>query len=256
MLTIRSYSPLVAMHWFKQGWKLFLSQFVRFSLLFMLTSSVMSMTVYVPVLGMLCSLLMLPLSQMLLFNAAYGTRLRGYFLNADLFQKLKGSKVWAKLLMATIASVILLYAILSFTLPAIPISADAFMNLSAEEMDKMLEQTFTLPKLASTIIGVIIYFILSFWIYPLICWEECGVLKAFTYSFKISMSNALPLSLLVVIFAALGVASIFVIQGVLLSISINIATILLLLVMNTLIIALYISLFVAYMEILYGNAQN
>lgn len=250
---IRSYSPTIAVSWFKQGIALYKKQFIRLSLVFMLASMFMSMATMLPIVGLLLGLISVPLSQMLLFNAAYGTRLRGHFLISDLRQKLHTSKIWARLLFAAFINVAIVYMILSITMPNLPLSPEAFLNLSSAEMQKIIEKTYTLSSLATPFFCICVYLLLSFWVYPLICWEDSPVAHAFIQSFKASMSNALALSLLIGFFVGLSVVGIFAIQSIFATLLPSALIMVSLFVINTIIVALYVCLFVAYMEIFYGK---
>lgn len=250
---IRSYSPTVAISWFKQGIALYKKQFIRLSLVFIVASMLMSMATVLPIIGLLLALVSVPLSQMLLFNAAYGIRLRGHFLMSDLRQKLHTSKIWSRLLFAAFINVAIVYMILSITMPSLPLSPEAFLNLSSEEMQKIVAQTYTLSSLATPFFCICVYLLLSFWVYPLICWEDSPVIRAFIQSFKASMSNALALSLLIGFFVGLSIIAIFATQTIFAALLPSAFMTAALFVINTIIVALYICLFVAYMEIFYGK---
>lgn len=253
MPNISSYGPGMGLIWFKQGWSLFAKQFVRLSLLFMLVSMLMPMVTMLPIIGILLGILFIPLSQMLIFNAAYGIRLRGYFLLSDLSQKLRTPQVWGRLLLASFVNLFLTYFILNFTLPVIPISSDAIINIPAEQAAEIIASTFSLENLWVPLFCVTVYLLLSFWTYPLICWEELPVSRAFLLSFKASMSNALALSLLLILFIAIAIGLLFITKSLLFSLSNTLLSTISLFVFNTLLVGLYMSLFAAYMEMFYGK---
>lgn len=255
MTTISSYGPSAAFRWIKQGWRLYTKQFVRMTLLFMCAFSAVMMLSYLPLIGLLCSLLGMPLIQMLLFNAAFGTRLRGYFKSDDLAQKLRGSRIWSRLILASLLLTLITFALLNLTLPSMPISMEAFMDLSSAQMQTMLEQTFTPSTMATSIVVMLVFYILTFWIYPLICWEDMGVVQAFMQSFKISMSNALPISLMVIFFGVIAVLGVLI-TSMLSWIMPYLVLVVLLFGINILMVAFYMSLFCSYMEILYGENQS
>lgn len=256
MPNISSYGPGVGLSWLKQGWRLFAKQFVRLSLLFMLVSMLMPMVTMLPFLGILLGILFIPLSQMLIFNAAYGIRLRGYFLLDDLTQKLRTPQVWGRLLIASFINLFITYFILNFTLPTIPVSADAIMNMQAEQAAEIIATTFSLENMVIPLFCVTVYLLLSFWVYPLICWEELRVSRAFSLSFKATMSNALALSMLFIIFVIVTISLLFLAKSLLLTLSSTVLSTISLFIFNTLLVGLYMSLFVAYMEIFYGRDRS
>lgn len=256
MPNISSYGPGVGLSWLKQGWSLFAKQFVRLSLLFMLVSMLMPMVTMLPFLGILLGILFIPLSQMLIFNAAYGIRLRGYFLLDDLTQKLRTPQVWGRLLIASFINLFITYFILNFTLPTIPVSADAIMNMQAEQAAEIIAATFSLENMVIPLFCVTVYLLLSFWVYPLICWEELNVGRAFSLSFKATMSNALALSMLFIVFIIITISLLFLAKSLLLGVSNTVLSTIFLFIFNTLLVGLYMSLFVAYMEIFYGKERS
>ncbi|MDY3330796.1 MAG: hypothetical protein SOX43_02430 [Pelistega sp.] len=250
---IRSHSPLTAISWIKQGLNLYKKQFIRFSLLFIAASMLLSIATLLPLIGIFLALISVPLSQMLLFNAAYGTRLRGHFIASDLRQKLHTGKIWARLLIATIINVAIVYILLSTLMPSLPVSTQAYLNLSDQQAQTLLLETYTISNVLAPLFCIGVYLILSFWVYPLICWEDLPVVRAFIHSFKASMSNAIALSLVIIFFIGLSAATVFItetlFEAVLPSISVSVSLFLL----NTIVVAIYLTLFVAYMEIFYGK---
>lgn len=259
MLTIHSYSPAATVVWLKKGWKLFTQQFVLLSLLSIFIHSLLSLIFSLSIareLGIILLLIFLPLSQMLFFNAAFGVHLRGYLLAQDLFQKLKNMHVWLRLFTASVLNVFLLSMVLVLSMSGITFpSMQTLPSLSPEELSVLVDQLLTPANFIIPIICSYLYMILSLWVYPLICWEDYGVLKAFWYSFKISLRNILPLIGLLTIYVLVSISAIYLIQYIFLNFSISLTESLLLLTMNAFIAAVYISLFVAYMEILYGKEK-
>ncbi|WP_071057963.1 BPSS1780 family membrane protein [Pelistega sp. MC2] len=256
MPLIHSHKPTIAFHWIKEGFSLLLKQFIPLSLLFVIVSLAFSIGTMLPLIGIFIALISLPITQMILFNAGYGIRLRGRLQLSDISQKIRSQQTILRLFGATLINFIFIYTILTITLPSIPIAIDEFMALSSEEMAKVILQTYTFSAMLMPVFCVSVYMLLTIWVYPLISWEDSRVIPAFKNSFRASMANALPLTFLFATFCFIFMLGIFVMQTVLLSAASTLASMVSLFIMHTLVIALYLSLFVAHMEIFYGASNQ
>lgn len=254
MPKIHTYRLATSLQWIQKGLSLFRRQFIRLLLLFIVVSTLFSTLAMLPILGIVLTLAFMPLSQMLLFNAAFGIQKNGAFEYGDLLKKLNQATTWARLTTSTFLHFAIIYIILSFTLPKLPVSAEALMHLDAEQMASMISRFFTLSTLLVPIICLSIYSLLSIWVYPLIAWEESKVLPAFVNSFKASFHNFLPLAFLFTCFIVMTLGFMLLAQHIILPAFPSSLSLISLLFMHVVAITLYLSLFNAYMEIFYGNS--
>ncbi|ETD73079.1 hypothetical protein V757_00430 [Pelistega indica] len=200
MPLIHSHKPTIAFHWIKEGFSLLLKQFIPLSLLFVIVSLAFSIGTMLPLIGIFIALISLPITQMILFNAGYGIRLRGRLQLSDISQKIRSQQTILRLFGATLINFVFIYTILTITLPSIPIAIDDFMALSSEEMAKVILQTYTFSAMLMPVFCVSVYMLLTIWVYPLISWEDSRVIPAFKNSFRASMANALSLNFFICYF--------------------------------------------------------
>ncbi|NEN76529.1 hypothetical protein F9B74_09445 [Pelistega sp. NLN82] len=252
MAVIHAYGPSATVRWATQGFNVFFKRFIPFTLLFITIFMLNLLSASIPFISLIVGIICLPLLQMVIFNAAYGVKLRGYFTQQDLLQKLREKSIWSKLILASLINIILTNIILIITLPPLPVPIETLMNISNEEIVVLMASYITFSNFLPVILGVCIYFLLTSWVYPLITWENLTVLEAFKQSLKATASNAIALSFLIIFYFALISISIILITQFFPSLS-RIGILFVLIEVSAISAYFYNCLFAAYMEIFYGK---
>lgn len=183
-----------ALDWLGTGLRLFAKQWSKFLLLFMTLFLGMGMVIALPdFLLLIISVLSVPMMQMVLFNAAHGTAIRGHFKLSDLIKKIDTPLVWMRFFIAGLLNTLALYAITQLTFPSLPLSMEQLNTMTSIELAQYASQHLSMMSLIPGFLSISLFLLCTAWVFPLLSWESMSLLDAYRHSFKASIQNILPL---------------------------------------------------------------
>lgn len=256
---IYSHRVGTALDWLASGLRLFAKQWAKFLALFMALTLGLSLLVSLPgFLLLIASVLSIPIVQMMLFNAAHGTTIRGHFLLSDLFKKINTPTIWLRFLIASLMNMMVVYFLMSLTLPSIDLSMEQINAMSSAEIAQYASENLPLWNFFFGFMLISLYLLFMAWVFPLLSWESLNLLDAYRHSIQASFKNLLPLVFLWILLLCIMLMLILFTQYIALYFirDISVAYLLMFFAVNTCSVILYTCQYTTYIGMFFESEQN